>query len=218
MRLWLWGGLRPNALLLVLLVALLGPYNCGAWLFGSSPKTFEFLTCNGFCNQRAGLVLGLIMAKILKRDVILPDLLKDGTQMGTDTALNGDRLPFAEVYSHGRLAAALALHGITVIPGDTVSQGLRNDRKTCAHFPGKCLEEVVQKTKSVRHLAFGCVWAEGMIQSSLVLEHRQLVADILQNLQPSPRLSRCYPVYWVQRPMSSAPAPVPPRDSHCLTR
>lgn len=55
-------------------------------------RTLRFQVCNGFANQRLGIVYGVLFAARTNRTPVLPDLLEDGTQM-TGDQVGGQGVP-----------------------------------------------------------------------------------------------------------------------------
>ncbi|KAL4447483.1 hypothetical protein ABPG75_004702 [Micractinium tetrahymenae] len=84
--------------------------------FNGSETTLSFQVCNGFANQRAALISGIVLAAQLNRTVILPRLLLNGTQ--PDEAEVNEKtsgsIPFGDMFDVGIFTQRLAARGVRV--------------------------------------------------------------------------------------------------------
>jgi hypothetical protein len=141
---------------------------------GGQSRILRFSVCNGYTNQRLALIYGFLVAHLSERDVILPRLIRDGTQMSTEivTASEGNFANFGTFYDVSHLKTTLE-NFITVVPDPNID----HDQYTPLHNPMDAI------SSNARAVDIGCPMFR--LPSDVLAKHADVVWRILESLQPS---------------------------------
>lgn len=127
-------------------------------------RTISFQVCGGFAEQRAALLEGFVIARRLRRAVVLPDILLDGRQHQADATLwfssaSGRPVPAgadpAAALAHGGGAGAAAAQGAApgAAGGAAAAAGNRSEGPEAAPFEAFYSFELVSQALGARRVA-----------------------------------------------------------------
>ena len=152
-----------------------------------SAQTLSFAPCAGMAYQRMSIVYGLLLARMLERDAILPDLLVDDDVPHR----NSDRvalemvqkeLPFEGVYDLLALAAAAGRHGLRVFTVRTATPNRRIQRVSLAETDQGGVDRIRAHAME-QHVDVDCpLWS---VTAEAMTEHESFVMDVLAALVPT---------------------------------
>ena len=139
-------------------------------------RTLSFQACNSFAEQRISLLIGAVMAKELRRTVMMPRFLLD-QQMSAPAVTS-----LSNIYKVEKIEQALERHGIPIVHYGANPPA---DLTTCQQFGAHCLETIGERTKDWAHVSFGCPFAEQVVPHETILQHKSMIVDLLRSLEPS---------------------------------
>eukprot|EP01025_Chloroclados_australasicus_P017915 TRINITY_DN191_c0_g1_i1.p1 TRINITY_DN191_c0_g1~~TRINITY_DN191_c0_g1_i1.p1 ORF type:complete len:670 (+),score=70.77 TRINITY_DN191_c0_g1_i1:26-2011(+) len=142
-----------------------------------------FQACQGFANQRLCILYGVLIAINLKRTLVLPRLLTEGS--GSEEGIGDKMIRFSEVYDLERISLLLQEHGIQVwevedLPNVQFHQAECSDKDLSL-----CMQDL-SKTLGSNNVPidFGCTFPTHLIHPNNVLENEDLIKAVFENLVP----------------------------------
>eukprot|EP01024_Parvocaulis_polyphysoides_P044108 TRINITY_DN4054_c1_g1_i1.p1 TRINITY_DN4054_c1_g1~~TRINITY_DN4054_c1_g1_i1.p1 ORF type:complete len:265 (-),score=-3.05 TRINITY_DN4054_c1_g1_i1:13-807(-) len=148
----------------------------------------RYSVCSGFTNQRRGIVFGLIMAKELKRSLVLPRVFVDGVQTRADNVA-ADELntkPLSEWHDVEIFTNFLKQNRIQYLIEAINKEGYTVG--SCIRLaPSRCMDHLKQVYSSVDKLYFECPFPSVSIASNDIRRNSRLFIEVLQNLKPNKR-------------------------------
>lgn len=145
--------------------------------------------CHGLANQRLCIVFGVVVAKDVGLDLVLPDLPRNGIE-GKKAPETTDFVRFDAMYDERHFRTQLEEVGVRIakagwtIPADQVHVcDTKSSWKQC--------KTAYLASRSVRpHLKFGCPFLTPIWDGNLIGTQEKLALQVLQALVPSERIAK----------------------------
>ena len=148
----------------------------------------QFETCHGLANQRLCLVFGVVVAKDMGLELVLPDLPRNGIE-GKNAPMTTDFVPFDAMYDERHFRTQLEEVGVrfaeagATIPSDQVHVC---DTKSSWR---QCKASYLASRTERPHLKFGCPFLTPIWDGKLIGTQEKLALQVLQALVPSERIA-----------------------------
>eukprot|EP01025_Chloroclados_australasicus_P054071 TRINITY_DN6405_c0_g1_i1.p1 TRINITY_DN6405_c0_g1~~TRINITY_DN6405_c0_g1_i1.p1 ORF type:complete len:769 (-),score=34.50 TRINITY_DN6405_c0_g1_i1:335-2494(-) len=162
-------------------------YQLGTDFNNSSKKYFRYAVCNGFTNQRLGIIYGVIMAAQLNRTMIIPQVIQDGLQRRKENIAGNEQqtYPLGSQYNSDAFENILSKHDIQY--GKDGGSLKEYTKVSCDNIKNKdqCLKYLAAEFGSQQKVFFQCPFPSISLSNSDIFKNKQLFIEALANLKPN---------------------------------